>query len=51
MPSWGHFSDRQLADIFAHLRKTFVPAEETPEEDAPSEEEPRDDPERPEGFE
>lgn len=46
MPSWGHFSDRQLADIFAHLRQTFVPAEERLEED-----EPRDDPERPEGFE
>ena len=34
MPAWGHFSDRQLADILAHLRETFVEAEPEPEDPA-----------------
>ena len=34
MPSWGHFSDRQLADIYGHLRMSFMPKAEG-EESAP----------------
>ncbi|MGB0592215.1 MAG: cytochrome c [Myxococcota bacterium] len=54
MPAWGHFSDRQLADIYAHLRQTFVPVEEVDEEDEvdeDNEERPRDDSERFDDFE
>ncbi len=53
MPAWGHFSDRQLADIFAHLRHTFSAepevekpeegSEETPEEGSEEDEERPDD--------
>jgi mono/diheme cytochrome c family protein len=49
MPAWGHFSDRQLADIFAHLRITFVPLEEDDDED--DDDAPRDDSERFDDFE
>ena len=43
MPSWGYFSDRQLADIFAHLRFNFVEEDTKPEETPPEEEAPEED--------